>query len=251
MNDYKLFAAIIIATDVEEYNVKRMYSWKKLIFEDDEQEYFETFFDDKYLIYSKQDEMGMTAAATLTMKLIEKFRPKYIIMPGIVGGTYEEESFNEMYGDIILADMVWNHSNGKIATNNEMDQIYGKLDFLPRPTTVKVDKDLLELIKKYINRKENQNCVHIGPIASGYAVIANKMVVDKKIKGQYSNTLGIDMESYGVVYATNYATLPRPKAIIAKGICDFADKNKKDLYQRFAAYTSCEFVKYLIENVLK
>lgn len=50
--------------------------------------------------------------------------------------------------------------------------------------------------------------------------------------------------------AALHSTLPKPKALIAKGICDFADSSKTNKYQKFAAYTSCEFVKYLIDNVL-
>lgn len=49
---------------------------------------------------------------------------------------------------------------------------------------------------------------------------------------------------------TSQKTGAKPKAIIAKSICDFADSNKSDDYKNFAAYTSCEFVKFMIEKVL-
>jgi nucleoside phosphorylase len=65
-----------------------------------------------------------------------------------------------------------------------------------------------------------------------------------------SNTVGLDMESYAVVYAANHASAPRPIPIIIKSICDFADSKKADDYQRFAAYTSCEFAKLLYEKYL-
>ena len=41
-----------------------------------------------------------------------------------------------------------------------------------------------------------------------------------------------------------------PRIIIAKSVCDFGDERKDDTFQRFAAYTSCGFVKELLENVL-
>lgn len=58
------------------------------------------------------------------------------------------------------------------------------------------------------------------------------------------------MEGCGVAYAAAHATEPRPKAIIAKSVCDFADSRKSDMYQKFAAYTSCEFVRLMLTEIL-
>ena len=58
------------------------------------------------------------------------------------------------------------------------------------------------------------------------------------------------MESYAVVYAANHANDPRPAPIIIKSVCDFANSEKSDEYQKFAAYTSCEFAKLLYEKYL-
>ena len=55
---------------------------------------------------------------------------------------------------------------------------------------------------------------------------------------------------YAVVYAANHASDPKPIPIIAKSVCDFADSSKSDDYQRFAAYSSCEFTKILYEKIL-
>ncbi len=43
---------------------------------------------------------------------------------------------------------------------------------------------------------------------------------------------------------------PQPKALIIKSVCDFADNEKSDKYQKFAAYTSCEFAKLMYEKYL-
>ncbi len=58
------------------------------------------------------------------------------------------------------------------------------------------------------------------------------------------------MESYAVVYAALHATRPQPIPIIIKSVCDFADSSKSDHFQKFAAYTSCEFAKLLYEKFL-
>jgi nucleoside phosphorylase len=59
------------------------------------------------------------------------------------------------------------------------------------------------------------------------------------------------MESYGMFHAAvnsnSLASLP----ICIKSVCDFADGGKGDKYQKYAAYTSAEFMKYLIQNELK
>lgn len=58
------------------------------------------------------------------------------------------------------------------------------------------------------------------------------------------------MESYAVVYAAYHANAPKPVPIIIKSVCDFANSEKSDDYQRLAAYSSCEYAKYLYEKVL-
>ena len=110
---YRAFCALIYVTDTEEEAVMRMYDWRELRFDGDDQLYYIYEADDRRICAARQDEMGMTASATLTMKLIEHFRPKYVIMPGIAAGTLEESGGSQMYGDVVLADMVWNYSNGK------------------------------------------------------------------------------------------------------------------------------------------
>ena len=103
----------------------------------------------------------------------------------------------------------------------------------------------------YVNSGENEFFVHYGPLASGTAVVANKTVLQKQVMTSFQNTEGVEMEGYGVAYAASHSLEPRPNVIIAKSVCDFADERKDDSYQKFAAYTSCEFVKVLLEKVLE
>ena len=248
----KTLAALIYVTDTEEDAVKRMYNWSELKFDNDTQTYYIADFvkNGMRIVAARQDEMGMTASATLTMKLIEHFRPKYVIMPGIAAGAMDESQDSQMYGDVILADMVWNYSNGKYVSKDKASIVFGEIGFLPRPTSVKTDPELIPLFEKAVNSVNNETHVHIGAMASGSTVVANKMILDQQVKSQFQSTKGLEMEGYGVAYAASHATEPRPKAIIAKSVCDFADSRKSDMFQKFAAYTSCEFVKLMIEEVL-
>lgn len=250
----RVFAAYIYVTETEHEAVLRMYDWHPCTFEGDDQEYLEAFTTkdghDVKVVAAQQDEMGMTAAATLSMKLIERYRPMYLIMPGIAAGTGEEDSKDQLYGDVVLADAVWNYSNGKFVSPEKADIRFGEVGFLPRPTFASIDEKLIPYFEMAVNSSENECHVHIGHMASGSTVVANRAILEKQIHSQYQETRGLEMESYGVVYAANHCTDPKPYPIIAKSVCDFADSRKSDQYQRFAAYTSCEFLKFLTEKIL-
>ena len=251
MENYKSLATLIYVTDTEEKAVQRMYPWEEFTLPGDTQTYYRYSHPQKGLLYcARQDEMGMTASATLTMKLIEHFRPKYVIMPGIAAGAMNDSEDEQMYGDVVLANMVWNYSNGKYVPKDRADIRFGEVGWMPRPTLVRVDPDLLPRFERAIASPHNETKVHVGAMASGSAVVANREVLEKQIKGQFDSTKGLEMEGYGVAYAASHATEPRPKAIIAKSVCDFADSRKSDMFQPFAAHTSCEFIQLLIEEAL-
>ena len=255
MEEYKSFAALVYVTEREQEAVMRMYHWQELHIDGDDQLYYRSAETKNglHIFAAKADEMGMTAAATLTTKLTMHFKPKYVIMPGIAAGTLNDganRADGVYYGDVLLADMVWNYSNGKYVPKEEASIVFGEIGFKPRPTVVTLDQDLVPYFEKAMHSVRNETYVHIGAIASGSAVVANKSIIDQQVRGQFETTKALDMESYGLAYAASHATQPRPKAIIAKSVCDFADDRKSDKYQKFAAFTSCEFVKLLIDDFL-
>lgn len=251
---YDSLATLIYVTDTEHEAVQRMFDWQELTLKGDDQLYYETYVqrgDSKVrVIAAKQNEMGMTAATALSMKLIYSFRPKYIIMPGIAAGTEEEVSDQQMYGDVVLASCVWNYSNGKYVSPTEAEIVFGEVGFIPRPSFIDMDDHLIEMFRQIADSNETECHLHIGPLASGSTVVANKNFLDKQIKKSYHHTKALEMEAYGVAYAAKYVSEPRPMSIIAKSVCDFADERKDDKYQKFAAFTSCEFVSHLVRNVL-
>ena len=250
----RVFAAFVCVTQTEREALDRMYDWKTVYYEGDEQEYLEAEMQKNgravRIVAAQQGEMGMTPAATLSMKIIDRYRPIYLIMPGIAAGTGEEHPEDQIYGDVILADAVWNYSNGKFVSPSEAAIRFGEVGFLPRPTFSEINKKLLPYFREAAESPENECHVHIGHVASGSTVVANRVILEKQVQSQYKETKGLEMEGYGIAYAANHCTEPRPHAIIAKSVCDFADSRKNDKYQKFAAYTSCEFVKFLCEKIL-
>ena len=253
---YRSFAVIVYVTEIEKQAVMRMYDWTDLHIDGDDQPYMEAFVDRDgrklRIISSQQDEMGMTASASLTMKMIGLFAPEYVIMPGIAAGTGNITDTNdEEYGDVLLASSVWNFSNGKYVSPNEAEIVFGEVGFNPRPTVVNISGDYLDAILKYVKSNKNEFLTHFGPLASGTAVVANKSVLQKQVLTRFEDTKGVEMEGYGVAYAATHAMNPKPHVIIAKSVCDFADERKDDKFQQFAAYTSCGLVKDLLEKVLE
>ena len=192
----------------------------------------------------------MTAAAAIAMKVIYEYRPRYLIMVGIAAGIGRNESADKMYGDVLVPDIVWNYSAGKFVNPDEAEISFGNLGFLPRSTHVTIPTEAMFYIRKAAQSPENQCRVHIGPMACGSTVVANQEILEKQVLTQLDTTVGLDMESYAVVYAAMQATMPKLIPIIVKSVCDFANSEKSDEYQKFAAYTSCEFAKLLYEKFL-
>ena len=252
---FDYYVALITVTETEEAGLRYMYNdWKELVLDGDDQKYYETSFerDGKRLkvVTARQSEMGMTAAGVLTMKMIASFRPKYVIMVGIAAGIAYKNAVDQLYGDIVVPNVVWDYSSGKFVPAHRANVTFGGLGFIPRPRSINIDETILEAVARAMESDENECHIHIGPMACGTTVVANSEVVEKQVHSQYSNTAALDMESYAVMYATKAAPAPKPMGIVIKSVCDYANEEKSDQYQKFAAFTSAQFSKLLYEKFL-
>lgn len=254
METYQYGVALITATSMETAAVMQMYDWREIKFDNDMQTYYETQFmrDNTFykVVTTQQNAMGMTAAAALSMKLIEHFRPRYLIAVGIAAGVALKDVEEQIYGDVVVADEIWDYSTGKFVSPEESEIRYGNIGFLPRPAVIRMQSELRKYVETAAKSKENQCHVFIGAMATGSAVVANREILDKQIHSQFRHTAGLDMEAYGIAYAAENATAPRPAPIVIKSVSDFADSHKNDQYQKFAAYTSVEFARLLFEKYL-
>lgn len=253
--------AIVCAVDVEMDAVKRAFKDKhieRINFLNDASDYYCVELNAKNrsikVVIAQQREMGIAAATNLAQSIIYHFRPNYMIMVGIAAGIGDGKNL----GDIIVATEVWNYSSGKYITDEK-----GKLAFSPDPKHISLSPNIESILKRdysnvlYNIRKEWRENVPadlklvLGPLACGAAVVGNSEIVDDMIKQHSRKTAGLDMESYGVFYATNYGLDNKTIPICLKSISDFADEKKGDGYQKYASYTSAEFAKYLIETILE
>lgn len=113
------------------------------------------------------------------------------------------------------------------------------------------DQELLASIRRdWPGDKPDTNLsIHIGPFASGAAVLADQSTLNLIIN-QQRKLLGIDMETYGIFTAAAEAPEPRPRAFSVKSVVDFADGQKDDRYQRYAAFTSAMILRHFAERFL-
>ncbi len=208
------------------------------------------------VIASFAPQMGMVASSVLTMKIISSFRPKYVAMCGISAGIKGGSNF----GDILIADLSFDSGSGKVKKSTE-----GKDTFEPDYKVLALSTDLRdeflscqgnreyldEIKRKWPSDKPQTDLgIHIGPLATGAHVVQNLDIVDD-IQGHARKLIGLDMETYAVFYAANNCTKPRPKGVFSvKSVCDFADSTKNDTYQKYAAYTSANFLYHFALNKL-
>lgn len=256
---------IITAVDVEMEQLKRQWStWEEIDYPNDSTKYYSTVFEDKNgnkrkLLIAQQSEMGMSASTYLSTKLIYQFKPQYLIMVGIAACTKEEYGF----GDIIVPDTIWNYSSGKfISDGSDEDSVNTKL--LPDAKSLLLDPRIRDTIyqKDFTNElskiksefpgdKPNTELkIAKGPMACGAAVISDFSIVKDWVLSHSRKNIGLDMESYGVFFASNNSYISRTIPICIKSVSDFADQRKSDNFQRYSAYTSAAFAKMLSETQL-
>ncbi len=254
--------AILTAVPIETDAVIALdYNWEQLPVDGDPSVYhYAKNPGGNYIVHVQQSEMGMAAAAVATAKLILHFKPQYIIMTGIAAGLDSSMKL----GDIIVGTDIWNYASGKYVESRLENGQY-KTILSPDPKHIPMPKilqeklssqnynDILLEIKKNSPHEtiEEKLNLYFGTIACGGAVVASQEIVTEQITSHARKTIGLDMESYGVCYSSQITTNPSIPAIIIKSVSDSADAAKNDIAQAYAAYTSANFAKYLVENVLR
>jgi nucleoside phosphorylase len=226
--------AIITALDTVEFDAVQSLpvSWQPLRLQHDETRYLSgtlsTASGTKSIIAAAAPRMGIPASAILSSKLIHQFRPRYVAMVGICAGRKDKVSL----GDLIIAEPTWDWGSGKISLED------GEPKFLPSPHQLDMDPDTASLIREMT---KTELSAHMGPLVSGAAVVAHKPTFDRLLN-QHRGILGVDMEAYAVAAAALGSAKPRPGFLIIKGVSDFADEDKDDDFQEFAASVSANFL---------
>lgn len=241
--------------------------WESFEIEDDFIKYYKSSFVEgekiKTVIAATADQMGMTASSHLSTKMILYFKPQYLIMSGIAAGIKDRDLG---FGDILVAEQSWDYGSGKIIEKEKKsEEELADIHFQPDIRSIQLSPDLkakitnFKLTKSIILDKiqnswqgDSPNTklkLHLGPIGSGSYVISSESTL-AEIKEHQRKLLGVEMETFGVYYAAEHSPEPKTKAISIKSVSDYGDGKKNDKFQKYAAYTSANFIYHFILNEL-
>ena len=190
--------------------------------------------------------MGMTAACVTACKVIDRWRPRFLVMTGIAAATKADLS----YGDILVAESAYDYGSGKIIEVDDEKRL-----FVPSPSPLAIDPNLHAILQRWEQEQTSMDTIRrswhetisitprliLGILASGAAVVQNQEVVDEILRHS-RKVVGLDMEAYALFQAAHLCKSPRPRILVAKSVSDFADKRKDDNWQQYAAFTSARFI---------
>jgi len=192
--------------------------------------------------------MGNDEAAVSTVRVIERWRPTYVLMVGIAGGVPGKVAL----GDVVVSDFVYYYEPAKRTPKGDQRRaqqflsdrlLYGRAlayeagewrsDItIARPGAAQAD---VPYPKAYF-----------GAIGSGEKVIADARALSRLLK-ECHRLLAVAMEGAGVAQAAAQQPHP-PQFIEVRGICDYANEQKNDDWQPFAAEAAAAFTVGLLRS---
>ncbi|WP_420725615.1 hypothetical protein [Hwanghaeella sp. LZ110] len=196
--------------------------------------------------------MGMVETAILTTSLLIKLRPKIVAMTGICAGVREKVKL----GDVLFADPAWNYQSGKQTKDKDIARLKIRPHHIPASTKIRSHiaqisaevSTFREAMSTFNGDGPGFNQLRIGPVASGTAVLADGDIIKQTKDQQHQELIGVEMEIYGLFAAVKAACSPQPEVFALKGVCDFADQDKADECQSFAAFASARVLQLLMEK---
>jgi nucleoside phosphorylase len=192
--------------------------------------------------------MGNDEAAVTTVRVVERWQPAYVVMVGIAGGVPGKVRL----GDVVVADFVYYYELAKRTSRGEQRRaqqfssdrlLYGRAlayessewrgDIpIALPGTAQADAPFPK--------------VHFGAIGSGEKVIADIRTLSRLLR-ECPRLLAVAMEGAGVARAA--AQQPhRPLFLEVRCVCDYADEQKNDDWQPFAAEAAAAFAVGLLRS---
>jgi len=195
--------------------------------------------------------MGMVSTALVSAAVISLLQPRLIVMCGICAGVRGKAKI----GDVLFADPAWDFQSGKRVREKGKAKFAMAPHQLHPPEVIRSHIEQIRVDTLALGRMSTAfgsdapgvSSIVIGPVASGSAVLADGQVVEE-IKAQHRELVGVEMEIYGLYAAAHAACRPQPLPFALKGVCDFADSNKSDDSQQYAAYASANVLRILMER---
>lgn len=248
MGDFKVDFAIITAIELERQAVcrafgmddgdrvsrgSRIYWQKSLDLKEGE------FYN---IVVAQCPDMAGVSAALLVADIVVHWHPQAVLLVGIAAGVDQEK---QNLGDLVIGSDVYYYDRCKLAPDGK------RLE----PIMYRADHTLWEHIQKAsawippdtLSRPDKTQIhpkIHYGVIASGEKVIADAIVRDEITAG-HRKIIAIEMEGYGFSAAI-WQSPEQIRSLVIKSICDFADTEKGDIWQPYAAAVAAEFTKHFL-----
>jgi len=210
--------------------------------------------------------MGQTDATAAASMILEKAKPKYVIIAGIAAGF---DKGDQNLGDVLIPDSILHYdrirkvkdgSEGGIITDSNADIYKSSLslvqsldDFYNKSPLYKMWKiDNQKKINSVQDFSEIPNVLIGETLASADEVQASEAVI-KKLTSFNRKLIGQDMESAGVHVASNYYD-NECDIVTIRGISDWG-ANKEDLEEdtggkirKYAARRCASFIKSYLNS---
>lgn len=192
---------------------------------------------------------GPIATALDVRALLQELQPRFVAMSGICAGDKQHLCL----GDIVVAEYAYHYQVGKIDQDPQ-----GVLIRYPEWVTYGPAKQILRFVRHFhswkapvaeIPRPDQEHKIServIAAMASGMAVQSAEPFL--LLQQHNYKTWALDMET-----AAFYQTLqefPQISSLVVKGVSDYADSSKNDLYHAYAARTSAIYLLCFIQEYI-
>ena len=187
--------------------------------------------------------MGNVASAVTAMHAINAWNPAFLLLVGIAAGLEGEVEL----GDVLVPDKIVGYESGKLKPEG--------LD--PDPDPYRPDFRLLTAAKAVepgewaaigVARPDGSDTppgVYVGTVHTGEKVIADHDTAPRLRTG-WRKTIGVEMEALGVAVASYRSG---PGFLMIKAVCDYADPDKGDNWQPYAAAAAAQFAAAVLRHL--
>lgn len=198
----------------------------------------------KKIVYASQHNTGMVDASILASELIIKFKPKFLIMIGVLGGKPADTSI----GDVIIANKVFEIDRGKLTDVGFKKE--ASVANLKSREIIKINRkkrEIEEFIKGVDETRKSHVQLHFGPIACVNQVIDVEDFFQEKITTVDRKAIALEMESFAIVRACELLNNGETKPLIIKSVMDNT-QDKTDEGKTYAAWTSAKTLEFILLN---
>lgn len=158
---------------------------------------------------------GNVGAAAIATRACDHYQPKVALLVGVAGGVKDVR-----IGDIVVATKVYGYESGKDTAGGFLS----RPSMLPSAHALEQQAKVMRQFEEWRTRlnsdiAHDNPTLHVGPIAAGEKVVAsNRASTAKLIRGQYGDSLAVEMEGRGFLEGVHINHLVQ--GCVIRGISD-------------------------------